>query len=87
MITPHFLLPESVYPFVPQSHCFNFSMVRPNYGSIQDIINLQLLGNVEPQQISINFNGESDDCSQGKDINFEFVGFDISGQVCFSLLR
>eukprot|EP01147_Barroeca_monosierra_P002034 gene2034-5107_t len=37
--------------------------------------------NFEPQQISINFNGESDDCSQGKDINFEFVGFDISGQV------
>lgn len=35
----------------------------------------------EPEQIEINFDGQTDICSQGKDVNFAFKGFGITGQI------
>lgn len=35
----------------------------------------------ENNEIEISFNGETDLCSQGKDVNFAFKGFGITGQV------
>lgn len=34
-----------------------------------------------PEQIEINFDGKTDVCSQGKDVNFEFKGFGITGRI------
>lgn len=34
----------------------------------------------EPEQIYINFDGKTDVCSLGKDVNFVFKGFGITGQ-------
>lgn len=35
----------------------------------------------EPEQIDINFDGKTDVCSQGKDVNFAFKGFGITGKI------
>ncbi|XP_011332456.1 nodal modulator 3 isoform X2 [Ooceraea biroi] len=35
----------------------------------------------EPMEVALNVDGVTDDCSQGKDINFSFKGFGITGQV------
>lgn len=35
----------------------------------------------EPERIDINFDGKTDVCSQGKDVNFSFKGFGITGRV------
>lgn len=35
----------------------------------------------EPEQIEINFDGQTDICSQGKDVNFAFKGFGITGRI------
>lgn len=35
----------------------------------------------EPGQIDINFDGQTDVCSQGKDVNFAFKGFGITGRI------
>lgn len=35
----------------------------------------------EQEEIAISFNGETDLCSQGKDVNFAFKGFGITGRV------
>lgn len=35
----------------------------------------------EPEQIEINFDGKTDLCSQGKDVNFAFKGFGITGRI------
>lgn len=35
----------------------------------------------EPEQIEINFDGQTDICSQGTDVNFSFKGFGITGQI------
>lgn len=35
----------------------------------------------EPEQIDINFDGKTDLCSLGKDVNFAFKGFGITGQI------
>ncbi|XP_036332168.1 nodal modulator 1 isoform X1 [Rhagoletis pomonella] len=35
----------------------------------------------EPEQVELNFDGETDLCSQGKDVNFAFKGFGITGKV------
>ncbi|XP_058121805.1 BOS complex subunit NOMO1 [Anopheles ziemanni] len=37
----------------------------------------------EPEQVEIKFDGQSDVCSQGKDVNFLFKGFGITGRVEF----
>lgn len=39
----------------------------------------------DPEQIDINFDGKTDVCSQGKDVNFAFKGFGITGQIVESL--
>lgn len=36
---------------------------------------------IEPAEISLNVDGESDPCSLGQDVNFEFTGFGITGRV------
>ena len=36
---------------------------------------------VEPAEFEIEIDGQTDLCSQGKDINFEFIGFGITGSV------
>lgn len=38
----------------------------------------------EPETIEISFNGETDICSQGKDVNFAFKGFGITGKVALA---
>lgn len=38
----------------------------------------------EPETIAISFNGETDVCSQGKDVNFAFKGFGITGKVALA---
>ena len=35
----------------------------------------------EPTEVGLNVDGITDDCSQGKDINFTFKGFGITGHV------
>ncbi|KAM7342613.1 BOS complex subunit NOMO1 [Cochliomyia hominivorax] len=35
----------------------------------------------EPEEVKLNFNGQSDICSLGKDVNFVFKGFGITGKV------
>ncbi|CAD7014627.1 nodal modulator 3 [Ceratitis capitata] len=35
----------------------------------------------EPEQVELNFDGKTDICSQGKDVNFVFKGFGITGKV------
>ncbi|GAB0096259.1 nodal modulator 1 [Sergentomyia squamirostris] len=35
----------------------------------------------EPEEVELDFNGETDVCSQGRDVNFVFKGFGISGRV------
>lgn len=35
----------------------------------------------EPTEVELNVDGVADDCSQGKDINFTFKGFGITGRV------
>lgn len=35
----------------------------------------------EPMSVNLHVDGVNDPCSQGKDINFEFLGFSVSGQV------
>lgn len=35
----------------------------------------------EPEQFDINFDGKTDICSQGKDVNFIFKGFGITGKI------
>lgn len=35
----------------------------------------------EPEQIDINFDGKTDVCSLGQDVNFVFKGFGITGQI------
>lgn len=35
----------------------------------------------EPTEVTLNVDGDSDDCSKGKDINFTFKGFGITGRV------
>lgn len=35
----------------------------------------------EPEQFEFNFDGKTDICSQGKDVNFAFKGFGITGKV------
>lgn len=35
----------------------------------------------EPEQFDINFDGKNDICSQGKDVNFVFKGFGITGKI------
>lgn len=35
----------------------------------------------EPKQFEINFDGKNDLCSQGKDVNFVFKGFGITGKI------
>ena len=35
----------------------------------------------EPSQVELNFDGKTDICSQGKDVNFVFKGFGITGKV------
>lgn len=35
----------------------------------------------EPERIDINFDGKTDVCSQGKDVNFSFKGFGITGRI------
>ncbi|EDW02305.1 GH19965 [Drosophila grimshawi] len=35
----------------------------------------------EPEHVELNFDGRSDVCSQGKDVNFVFKGFGITGKV------
>lgn len=35
----------------------------------------------EPEQFEINFDGKNDICSQGKDVNFVFKGFGITGKI------
>jgi hypothetical protein len=37
--------------------------------------------NFEPTEVSLTVDGETDACSTGKDINFVFVGFAVSGKV------
>uniref|UniRef100_A0A034WVQ7 Nodal modulator 1 n=8 Tax=Bactrocera TaxID=47832 RepID=A0A034WVQ7_BACDO len=38
----------------------------------------------EPQQVELNFDGRNDICSQGKDVNFVFKGFGITGKVALA---
>lgn len=38
----------------------------------------------QPETIEINFDGENDICSQGKDVNFSFKGFGITGKVALA---
>lgn len=38
----------------------------------------------EPQQVELNFDGKNDICSQGKDVNFVFKGFGITGKVALA---
>ncbi|XP_055839331.1 BOS complex subunit NOMO1 [Episyrphus balteatus] len=38
----------------------------------------------EPEQVVLNFNGKTDICSQGKDVNFAFKGFGITGKVALA---
>jgi hypothetical protein len=38
----------------------------------------------EPPSYSINFDGETDTCSRGEDVNFEFKGFSVMGKVISS---
>lgn len=35
----------------------------------------------EPEEVKLNFNGQTDICSLGKDVNFVFKGFGITGKV------
>lgn len=35
----------------------------------------------EPEQIDVNFDGKTDVCSRGQDVNFAFKGFGITGQI------
>jgi hypothetical protein len=35
----------------------------------------------EPESIELKVDGETDACSQGRDLNFEFKGFAVSGRV------
>lgn len=35
----------------------------------------------EPSEVGLNVDGVSDSCSQGKDINFFFKGFAVTGKV------
>lgn len=35
----------------------------------------------EPSSFDINFDGKTDICSQGKDVNFVFKGFGITGKI------
>ncbi|XP_055686792.1 BOS complex subunit NOMO1 [Lutzomyia longipalpis] len=35
----------------------------------------------EPEEVKLDFNGETDICSQGRDVNFAFRGFGISGRI------
>lgn len=37
--------------------------------------------NFEPTEVALTVDGETDACSLGKDINFVFVGFAVSGKV------
>lgn len=37
--------------------------------------------NSEPMSVELNVDGVNDDCSKGKDINFIFQGFIVTGQV------
>lgn len=37
----------------------------------------------EPEQVAIKFDGQTDLCSQGRDVNFLFKGFGITGRVEF----
>lgn len=39
----------------------------------------------EPTEVTLNVDGITDDCSQGKDINFTFKGFGITGRVSSKL--
>lgn len=39
----------------------------------------------EPEQYDINFDGKTDVCSQGEDVNFAFKGFGITGQIVDAL--
>jgi hypothetical protein len=43
-------------------------------------LNLQQVGVFEPEKVILNVDGRTDQCSQGKDINFVFKGFAITGQ-------
>ena len=36
---------------------------------------------IEPSEFEINIDGETDSCSKGVDLNFEFIGFGITGSV------
>nr|NP_610551.1 uncharacterized protein Dmel_CG1371 [Drosophila melanogaster]AAF58849.1 uncharacterized protein Dmel_CG1371 [Drosophila melanogaster]AOQ13933.1 CG1371-PA [synthetic construct] len=38
----------------------------------------------EPEQVELNFDGKTDVCSQGRDVNFVFKGFGITGQVALA---
>ncbi|XP_034104568.1 nodal modulator 3 [Drosophila albomicans] len=38
----------------------------------------------EPEHVELNFDGKNDVCSQGKDVNFVFKGFGITGKVALS---
>lgn len=35
----------------------------------------------DPEEVSVKIDGETDACSQGKDINFHFKGFAVIGKV------
>ena len=36
---------------------------------------------IEPSEFELNIDGETDACSKGVDLNFEFIGFGITGSV------
>ncbi|XP_037715151.1 nodal modulator 3 [Drosophila subpulchrella] len=38
----------------------------------------------DPEQVELNFDGKTDVCSQGRDVNFVFKGFGITGQVALA---
>ncbi|XP_023031722.1 nodal modulator 3 [Drosophila willistoni] len=39
----------------------------------------------EPEHVELNFDGKNDVCSQGKDVNFVFKGFGITGKVALAI--
>jgi hypothetical protein len=36
---------------------------------------------IEPSEVSLTIDGKNDDCSKNVDINFEFIGFGITGNI------
>ena len=39
----------------------------------------------EPQSVELHIDGQTDKCSKGEDINFQFTGFGVVGRVCFQI--